>query len=132
MYHMFAASPAKLLAALGFVMALAAMQPACASELVMFFRGGCVWCERWDRDIGSVYDKTEEAQRLPLRRVDIMTDRVGGIALREPVRFTPTFVIVDDGHEVGRITGYAGEDTFWGLLDSIAAKIKPSAPTNRI
>lgn len=120
------------MAALGFVIALLAPRMVEASELVMFFRTGCVWCERWDRDVGKVYDKTAEAKSLPLRRVDIMTERTGGIALKEPVRFTPTFIVVDQGREIGRITGYAGEDAFWGLLASHAAKIKPPVSTSRI
>ena len=32
------------------------------------------------------------------------------------VSFTPTFILVQDGVEVGRIEGYPGEDFFWGLL----------------
>jgi len=32
------------------------------------------------------------------------------------VVFTPTFVLMGDGVEVGRMEGYAGEDFFWGLL----------------
>ena len=30
--------------------------------------------------------------------------------------FTPTFILVADGREAGRIEGYPGEDFFWGLL----------------
>jgi hypothetical protein len=37
----------------------------------------------------------------------------------KPTRFTPTFVLVADGREVGRITGYPGEDFFWGLLQRL-------------
>jgi len=36
--------------------------------------------------------------------------------LERSVHFTPTFILVDDGREVGRIEGYPGEDFFWGLL----------------
>ncbi len=97
--------------------------PSRAAELVMFERGGCVWCARWNRDIAPVYGRTAEGQRLPLRRVDISVDRKGGIALREPVLYSPTFVVVDDGREVGRITGYAGEEAFWGLLGALTARL---------
>src|SRR4029453_15400921 len=81
---------------------------ATASELVMFERDGCAWCQRWNKEIGAIYDRTQEAQRLPLRRVNL--DRQGaGITLKEPVRYTPTFVVVDGGAEVGRITGYSND-----------------------
>jgi thioredoxin-related protein len=99
---------------------------ATASELVMFERDGCPWCRQWNREIGTVYDRTQEARRLPLRRVNL--DRqTAGIKLKEPVRYTPTFVVVDDGAEVGRITGYSNDDSFWGLLGALHAKL-PSAP----
>ena len=32
------------------------------------------------------------------------------------INFTPTFILVNDGAELGRIEGYLGEDFFWALL----------------
>ena len=32
------------------------------------------------------------------------------------VLYTPTFILVEGGQEIGRIEGYPGEDFFWGLL----------------
>jgi hypothetical protein len=55
-----------------------------ASELLMFERDGCVWCQRWDREIGSVYDKTAEARVLPLRRVNTGNQAAGGVTLASP------------------------------------------------
>ncbi len=127
MYHMFAGSLAK-----SFV--LAAMLAASglwtkmsdASELLMFERDGCVWCQRWDREVGAIYDKTAEAKVLPLRRIDIGREKATGVILASPVRYTPTFVVVDNGREVGRITGYIGDDAFWGLLGKLSAKLAPA------
>lgn len=96
-----------------------------ATELVMFERAGCVWCQRWDREVGANYAKTEEAKTLPLRRVDLDVAATGGISLASPVRYTPTFVVVDQGREVGRITGYISDEAFWGLLGALAAKLTP-------
>jgi hypothetical protein len=33
--------------------------------------------------------------------------------------FTPTFVIIDAGKELGRIEGYAGDEFFWFLLNRL-------------
>jgi thioredoxin-related protein len=95
-----------------------------ASELVMFEQGGCVWCARWDRDVGPVYDKTAEAKVLPLRRVDIGQQSAAGVTLAAPVIYTPTFVVVDNGREIGRITGFINDDAFWGLLDTLVVKLE--------
>lgn len=103
-----------------------------ASELVMFDQAGCIYCQRWERDVGAVYDKTAEAVVLPLRRVDIQNQKTSGVVLAAPVRFTPTFVVVDNGREVGRITGYSNDDAFWGLLGGLAAKLTPPPVANRI
>jgi thioredoxin-related protein len=108
--------------------------PVRAAELVMFESGGCIYCQRWDRDVGSVYDKTPEAKLLPLRRIDVSRQSASGVTLSEPVRYTPTFVVVDKGREVGRIEGFINDDSFWGLLDELAAKIvaKIAPEPNRI
>lgn len=95
-----------------------------AAELLMFRQDGCVWCERWEREIGVVYDKTAESQTVPLRRINLVRERADGIALASPVRFTPTFVVVEDGREIGRILGYASDHQFWGLLGSMIAKLQ--------
>lgn len=91
----------------------------------MFEREGCVWCQRWDREIAPIYNKTDEAKLLPLRRIDVERERATGIALAAPVRYTPTFVVVDNGREIGRITGYINDESFWGLLGALAAKLHP-------
>ncbi len=104
-----------------------------ASELVMFDQAGCIYCQRWERDVGSLYEKTDEARALPLRRIDIRDQKMSGVVLAAPIRYTPTFVVVDQGREVGRITGYSNDNAFWGLLDALKAKLQPSSPQpNRI
>jgi hypothetical protein len=99
------------------------------AEPVMFERDGCAWCQRWDREIGPVYDKTAEASVLPLRRVNTDSQAAGGITLASPVRYTPTFVVVDNGREVGRITGYINDGAFWGLLSALTTRITSPAST---
>lgn len=92
---------------------------ASARELLMFERKGCAYCLKFDHDVAPIYEKTEEGQRAPLRRVDLANGTPGDVVLAAPVRFTPTFVLVDEGREVGRIIGYASDEAFWGLLGSM-------------
>jgi thioredoxin-related protein len=100
---------------------------ACAAELVMFEQAGCVWCEAFDRQIAPIYGKTEEGLRAPLRRVDTSLGAPPDLAFIETERLTPLFVLVDRGHEIGRIRGYPGEDHFWGLLGVLMKKLDASA-----
>ena len=96
-----------------------------AAELLMYRRAGCPWCQAWDEAIGPAYPKSDLGRLLPLRAVDLDREPLPAVALARPVRFTPTFVVVDEGREVGRIEGYPGEDFFWGLLDKLARGLPP-------
>lgn len=95
--------------------------PVAAAELVMFTREGCPWCARFEREVAPAYHLTDEGKRAPLRRVEL---RPGGstlAGLAAPVIAAPTFVLIEDGQEAGRITGYQGDDAFWGLLGKMLA-----------
>lgn len=109
------------------LLALAAMTglwalPARALELLMVEQDGCVYCAAWDRAIAPIYPKTEAGAAAPLHRVDLRADPPVGVTYARPVLFTPTFLLIDAGHEVGRIEGYPGEDFFWGLLEKMLAE----------
>ena len=92
------------------------LSAAAETILLMAEEAGCPWCARWDAEIAQIYPKTPEGQAAPLRRYDMHGPEPEGVALRTPVRFSPTFILVQDGTEIGRIEGYPGEDFFWGLL----------------
>ncbi|WP_316231147.1 thioredoxin [Bradyrhizobium sp. SZCCHNR1051] len=93
--------------------------PAFASELVMFERPGCGWCARFNAEIGPIYAKTDEGRALPLRRVDLAKPLPTDLSGIDPGAFTPTFVVVEQGREIGRIRGYPGGAFFFGLLGRI-------------
>ena len=135
MYHMSRKTAANFLLICLFAFAANLMPvTANAAELVMFESRGCIYCQRWERAVGSVYDKTAEAKVLPLRRIDVDRQSASGVELNSPVHYTPTFVVVDQGREIGRIEGFSSDDSFWGLLDELAAKVvaKIAPETNRI
>lgn len=104
-----------------------ALTPSRAAELVMFEQAGCAWCKVFDREIASVYGKTQEGLRAPLRRVDIDDARPSDLSFIEAERLTPLFVLIDKGREIGRIRGYPGEDHFWGLLGVLIKKLDTPA-----
>ena len=113
----------RLVAGMALIFAAGFAAAADAAELVMFERAGCVWCIRWDAEIAPAYGKTEEAKRAPLRRVDVMQRRPDDLAAVRPVVYTPTFVLVDEGKEIGRIEGYRDEAFFYGYLDRLLARL---------
>lgn len=92
--------------------------------LLMAEETGCAWCARWNEDIAPIYPKTAEGKAAPLKRYDVHGE-TPDVAFERNVHYTPTFILVRDGIEVGRIEGYPGEDFFWGLLAMMleAAKI---------
>ncbi|MEP2707300.1 MAG: transcriptional regulator [Roseibium sp.] len=100
-----------------------------AAELIMLEQPGCVWCLRWNEEIGVVYPKTKEGEKAPLRRVDITDpwpEDLGDVAKE---RLTPTFVLVDDGIEIARLRGYPGEHFFWPLLTEMLVKLPVKSET---
>lgn len=92
------------------------------TELLMFEQPGCVYCARWNADVAPEYPKTAEGKAAPLRRVQLHDQLPSGVRLVSQPVFTPTFVLVRDGEEVGRIEGYPGEDFFWPLLGALIAE----------
>jgi len=106
---------------------LASVGPVRADELVMFQQAGCPYCAAWDRHIGRIYAKTDEAKLLRLRRVDIHAPRPPDLRDVHGVVFTPTFVVMHCGREAARITGYISDDQFWGLLDEALKRIPIAA-----
>jgi hypothetical protein len=95
---------------------------AVAAELQMYRRAGCPWCQAWDRDIGPIYGKTDIGRRFPLRMIDLDGERQR-VSLKAPIIYTPTFVLVENAREVGRIEGYPGDSFFWGLLDRLVQQL---------
>ncbi len=87
-------------------------------RLLMGEQAGCAWCARWHKEIGPIYPKTEAGRVAPLWVTDIRQPMPEGVALKRPITFTPTFVILNDGKEVTRVEGYPGEDFFWGLIEN--------------
>ncbi|MBB4287703.1 thioredoxin family protein [Roseospira goensis] len=100
----------------------------------MFESPACHWCARWHDEIWPIYPKTAEARRAPLRRVNLHDPWPADLRHIRAVSFTPTFVLMADGAEVGRITGYAGEDFFWFQLSAVVQKLPeeatPEAPAS--
>lgn len=89
--------------------------------LLMAEESGCYWCARWNKEISHIYPKTAEGKAAPLKRYDLHNDAPEE-ELASRVHYTPTFILIKDNVEIGRIEGYPGEDFFWGLLAQMLEK----------
>lgn len=99
------------------------MLPASAAQMLMLEQPGCAWCARFDAEIAPAWAKTKEGQAAPLRRVDITKAWPEDIDFVARERFTPTFVLIDEGKEIGRIRGYPGDEFFWYLAAELIGKL---------
>lgn len=102
--------------------------PASAAELLMMEQPGCAWCARFDAEIAPAWPKTEEGRRAPLRRVDITQPWPEDLRHVQKERFTPTFVLMDNGEEIGRIRGYVGDEFFWYRVGELLALLPKGQP----
>jgi len=114
----------RLLTGLAFAIGVLISAASHGAELVMFEASYCEWCAAWHEEIGPVCPRTAEARIAPLRQVDVDDPRPDDLADVDGIVYTPTFVLMDNGEEVGRIAGYPGEDHFWGLLGMLLEKLE--------
>jgi hypothetical protein len=115
----------RLLLTLWLVIASATGALSAEVQLLMFEQPGCIYCARWNEDIAPEYPLTVEGKAAPLQRLQLRDPVPAAFSLDSHPVFTPTFVLVVDGVETGRIEGYPGEDFFWPLL---AGLIRDAAP----
>ena len=105
----------------------AAASPTEPLTLVMIEEHGCGYCARWFQEVGPGYRLSDEGRRAPLLRIDRFSKDAERFTR---VVYTPTFILLRDGEEAGRILGYPGADFFWSLLADLLRKIdKPAGVT---
>jgi thioredoxin-related protein len=105
------------------VFALASIFPAQAAQLVMVDQRGCSYCVRFNKELAPAYASTPAGQIAPLRRVSPFKKWPADLANIKPITFTPVFILIDDGREVGRFFGYNGAENFWSQLNPLLAKL---------
>lgn len=103
---------------LAFVGSLLGPMAATAQDLALYMveQPGCIYCALWNEEVGDAYHLTAEGRAAPLARVEIRAPLPDGVTFVRKAVFTPTFVLLRDGQEIGRIEGYPGEGFFWELL----------------
>lgn len=86
------------------------------NALVMVDDPACVYCRKWMREVAQGYQASAEGRAFPLMRRNRGHADLSGF---QALIYTPTFLVLTSGREVGRIVGYTGADFFWADLDRI-------------
>jgi hypothetical protein len=86
--------------------------------LVMIGDPGCPYCARFDREVAPGYRASEDGRLVPLVR---RNRHDADIAFIPRIVYSPTFVMLIRGREIGRIVGYGGADIFWMQVAALLA-----------
>lgn len=87
--------------------------PAPATELIVIEAEGCIYCQVFRRDVLPAYLTSPRSKDAPIRFVNYNDRAAAELQLNGPVRIVPTFIMVKQKREVGRIPGYIGRDEFF-------------------
>ena len=87
--------------------------------LIMITDINCPYCQAWEKEVGSVYPKTDLSHQFRLVRVEFGAPLTKFIPFIDQVRGTPTFIFLRDNAEIGRIEGFSDAEMFWWLVDDI-------------
>jgi hypothetical protein len=102
------------------------LSPAAAAQLIVVEDSHCGPCIRFEASVGRDYNATPQGQKAPLRRLNI-ADKVpsdlANVVIRGPIRGTPTFILIDGGHEVGTFAGFGSSPSFWQRIDALLIRI---------
>jgi len=125
----------RLLGGCALALGLAAVgpAPAAAAELSMLMveQPGCHYCARFDDEIAPKWPKTDEGRAAPLQRMRLGAEPPAGVTLDAPPPLTPTFVVLVDGTEHGRLVGYPGEDFFWPMIAQLIERAGTDLTTDQ-
>jgi hypothetical protein len=92
-------------------------------ELVVFEIDGCAYCELFRQDILPGYLASPRSRTVPIRFVNAERVDLKRLPLASPVDTVPTVILVKNGREAGRITGYTGPENFFRLVSHLLGPI---------
>lgn len=92
-------------------------------ELVVFEIDGCTYCELFRQDVLPGYLASPRSRTVPIRFVNAERVDLKRLPLASPVDTVPTIVLVENGREAGRITGYTGPENFFRLVSHLLGPI---------
>ena len=95
--------------------------PADSLKLVVIEADGCIFCEIFRSDVLPAYEASEQGKSMPVQFVDINDMDTTHLEFKGAVDIVPTFIVVKDRREVGRISGYVGPENFFHSINYLLA-----------
>ena len=94
-----------------------------AAQLVMIDLRSCTYCAKFKREVAPNYNETKVGKVAPLRFVNPLKRWPEDLADVKPAPYTPVFILVEDGREIGRFAGYSSPDKFWNKLEPLLGRL---------
>lgn len=88
-------------------------------ELLVFEHEDCRYCRIFRSDVLPRYRDNGQEARAPIRFIRVEHTDTRRMNLHGGIHMVPTFVLMQDGQEVGRITGYWAPDNFFKMLANL-------------
>ncbi len=83
----------------------------------------CVYCMKFRHEVAPTYDRTREGRLAPLRMVSPLKPWPADLAAVRRAPYTPVFILVDHGREIGRFVGYVDPKWFFAQLEPLLARL---------
>jgi thioredoxin-related protein len=85
-------------------------------ELLVLEVRGCNICQLVRSELQPAYQRTPRARDVPMRFMDVTAIDERSIGLKAPIDTLPTIVLMRNGREVDRISGYLAPELFFNVL----------------
>ena len=92
-------------------------------ELIVLEAPGCIYCTIFRRDVLPSYQASERARSVPVRFFDVNDSALEQLGLDGPINIVPTFVVLKNNKEIGRIPGYVGPENFYHTINYLLSTV---------
>ena len=92
-------------------------------ELIVLEMENCPICSLMRTEVAPAYARTPRSLAVPMRFVSLDRIEAKGMRLSGPITVLPTVILMRDGVEIDRITGYLGPDNFLQVVSSMIRSI---------
>jgi hypothetical protein len=92
-------------------------------QLIVLEVKDCFACDLVRQHIQPAYARSPQSREVPLRYLDLNLVDAESLALAAPLTMVPTIVLMRNGQEVSRISGYTGPAIFFEAVERMLARI---------